>query len=337
MKSWRGRFGALVAALALCAPGFGIASYGHASAAPTSEPSRRVFASSVCAPPHCAFHGSTQSLSFGATSREYFGSSLVAANGGYWLAASNGRVFNFGDAQTYGSLAGRDAYFGDVVAMAATPDGKGYWLAASNGRVFNFGDAQSYGSGESSALRPHGTRIVGIAVTPDGKGYWLASANAAVATYGDASSYGLGTRPGLSKSVVSIAATPGGSGYWLAATDGAVFNLSGAPFDGSVPGMGARVGGIVAIVPAVGRLPITPPTTPTLNSLAGDSYGPDTMYWAYARFESISGTPNAPSSAPSSSATSAISVMPGTMISARRGPMPVILRRAARLLSASFQ
>ncbi len=355
MKSWRGRFGALVAALALCAPGFGIASYGHASAAPTSEPSRRVFASSVCAPPHCAFHGSTQSLSFGATSREYFGSSLVAANGGYWLAASNGRVFNFGDAQTYGSLAGRDAYFGDVVAMAATPDGKGYWLAASNGRVFNFGDAQSYGSGESSALRPHGTRIVGIAVTPDGKGYWLAasngrvfnfgdaqtygslagrdayfgdvvamaatpdgkgywlaasngrvfnfgdaqsygsgessalrphgtrivgiavtpdgkgywlaSANAAVATYGDASSYGLGTRPGLSKSVVSIAATPGGSGYWLAATDGAVFNLSGAPFDGSVPGMGARVGGIVAIVPAVGRLPITPPTTTTSTTV----------------------------------------------------------------------
>ena len=37
MKSWRGRFGALVAALALCAPGFGIASYGHASAAPTSK------------------------------------------------------------------------------------------------------------------------------------------------------------------------------------------------------------------------------------------------------------------------------------------------------------
>jgi hypothetical protein len=64
---------------------------------------------------------------------------------GYWMAASDGGVFSFGDAAFYGST-GAIRLNNPVVAMAATPDGKGYWMAASDGGVFNFGDAGFLGS-----------------------------------------------------------------------------------------------------------------------------------------------------------------------------------------------
>ena len=68
-----------------------------------------------------------------------------SASVGYWLAASDGGVFSFGDANFYGSMAGRPLNR-PVVAIPPAPDGKGYWLAASDGGVFSFGDANFYGS-----------------------------------------------------------------------------------------------------------------------------------------------------------------------------------------------
>ncbi|HEY6625254.1 MAG TPA: hypothetical protein VIX85_15555 [Acidimicrobiales bacterium] len=44
---------------------------------------------------------------------------------GYWLAASDGEVFSFGDASFYGSMAGHPLNR-PVVGMAVTPDGGGY-------------------------------------------------------------------------------------------------------------------------------------------------------------------------------------------------------------------
>jgi len=64
---------------------------------------------------------------------------------GYWLVASDGGVFNYGDAAFYGSTGGVGLNK-PIVAMAATPDGRGYWLVASDGGVFNYGDAPFYGS-----------------------------------------------------------------------------------------------------------------------------------------------------------------------------------------------
>ena len=61
---------------------------------------------------------------------------------GYWLVASDGGVFNFGDAWYFGSTGGMKLNK-PVVGMAPTPDGKGYWLLASDGGVFTFGDASS--------------------------------------------------------------------------------------------------------------------------------------------------------------------------------------------------
>ncbi|HEY2300562.1 MAG TPA: hypothetical protein VGH66_01640, partial [Acidimicrobiales bacterium] len=64
---------------------------------------------------------------------------------GYWLVASDGGVFTFGDATFYGST-GNIALNRPIVTMAPTPTGHGYWLVASDGGVFTFGDATFYGS-----------------------------------------------------------------------------------------------------------------------------------------------------------------------------------------------
>ena len=60
--------------------------------------------------------------------------------GGYWLVASDGGVFAFGDAGFYGSMGGRPLN-APSSGMAATPDGRGYWQVAADGGVFAFGDA----------------------------------------------------------------------------------------------------------------------------------------------------------------------------------------------------
>jgi Bacterial Ig-like domain (group 1)/Invasin, domain 3 len=73
------------------------------------------------------------------------GTVATGDGGGYWLVASDGGIFNYGDAAFYGST-GAIPLNKPVVGMAATPDGRGYWLVASDGGIFNYGDAAFYGS-----------------------------------------------------------------------------------------------------------------------------------------------------------------------------------------------
>ena len=65
---------------------------------------------------------------------------------GYWLAAADGGIFDYGHTPFEGS-AGAIPLNKPVVGMAATPDAGGYWLVASDGGVF------SYGTPGSSAPR----------------------------------------------------------------------------------------------------------------------------------------------------------------------------------------
>jgi hypothetical protein len=72
------------------------------------------------------------------------GMAATPSGRGYWLVASDGGIFAFGDAGFYGST-GRITLNNPIVGMAATPSGRGYWLAASDGGIFALGDAPFLG------------------------------------------------------------------------------------------------------------------------------------------------------------------------------------------------
>jgi N-acetylmuramoyl-L-alanine amidase len=55
------------------------------------------------------------------------GMAATPDGGGYWLVASDGGIFSFGDAHFYGSEGGVQLN-APIVGMAATPSGNGYWL-----------------------------------------------------------------------------------------------------------------------------------------------------------------------------------------------------------------
>jgi hypothetical protein len=101
---------------------------------------------------------------------------------GYWLVASDGGVFTFGDATFHGST-GAIHLNEPIVGMAATPDGQGYWLVASDGGVFTFGDATFHGSTGAIHLN---APIVGMAGTGDGLGYTLIGGSGKIYPFGDA-------------------------------------------------------------------------------------------------------------------------------------------------------
>ena len=79
------------------------------------------------------------------------GMAATSDGGGYWLVASDGGIFNYGDAAFHGS-AGSLHLNKPIVGMAATSDGGGYWLVASDGGIFNYGDAEFHGSAGSLHL-----------------------------------------------------------------------------------------------------------------------------------------------------------------------------------------
>ncbi len=149
--------------------------------------------------------------------------------GGYWEVASDGGIFNFGDAAFYGSMGGQHLNR-PIVGIAATSDGRGYWEVASDGGIFAFGDAVFRGStGNIHLNRP----IVGMAATPDGGGYWLVASDGGIFSFGDAAFHGSTGNIHLNRPVVGMASSPSGRGYWLVATDGGIFSFGDAAFHGS--------------------------------------------------------------------------------------------------------
>ena len=162
-----------------------------------------------------------------------FPRSAWATKPGYWLAASDGGIFAFGEAPFLGST-GSLGLNQPITGMASTPTNQGYWLVASDGGIFSFGDAPFLGSTGSLPLnRP----IVAMAATPSGGGYRLVAADGGVFAFGDAGFRGSVGRKRLNDPIVGIATTPSGRGYWLVGSDGGVFAFgSEAGFYGSTGG-----------------------------------------------------------------------------------------------------
>ena len=98
-------------------------------------------------------------LAFTPLNQPIVGMAPTADGGGYWMVATDGGIFAFGDAAFYGSMGGKPLNK-PIVGMAATADGKGYWLVASDGGLFAFGDAGFHGSmggrAPEQAHRRHG-------------------------------------------------------------------------------------------------------------------------------------------------------------------------------------
>jgi len=174
---------------------------------------------------------------------------------GYWLVASDGGVFSFGDARFDGS-AGGSHLNAPIVGMAATSDGQGYWLVASDGGVFSFGDARFDGSAGGS--HPNAP-IVGMAATSDGQGYWLVASDGGVFSFGDAPfrASASGNVPPESP-IVAIASGPGAGSKANVAGDftvpvlpsGPVYGHGSVGFDISYPqcGMSYPIRSAVAVV-----------------------------------------------------------------------------------------
>ncbi len=158
-----------------------------------------------------------------------YGMRLAVPPTGYWLAASDGGIFAFGDAGFYGST-GDLRLNRPIVGMGATPTRQGYWLVGSDGGVFSFGDAGFFGSTGGMVLN---SPIIAMAPTPSGEGYWMVAADGGVFAFGDATFFGSTGDMVLNKPIVGMAPTITGEGYWLVASDGGIFAFGDAGFFGS--------------------------------------------------------------------------------------------------------
>jgi ribosomal protein L24E len=157
------------------------------------------------------------------------GPSIQEGPGGYWLVASDGGIFAFGDAKFQGST-GNIKLAQPIVGMAQTKSGAGYWMVASDGGIFAFGDARFHGStGNIKLAQP----IVGMAPTATGNGYWLVARDGGIFAFGDAKFHGSTGNIKLAQPIVGMTPTLSGAGYWMVASDGGIFAFGDAKFQGS--------------------------------------------------------------------------------------------------------
>jgi hypothetical protein len=159
---------------------------------------------------------------------------MVPSNddGGYFMVASDGGVFAFGDARFAGSCPGIGGCAGAAVAVMPDASGNGYWLVTQTGNVYAFGDASDLGAPGNT-----GSPVTSAVRTPDGGGYWILTANGTVHPYGDATNFGDAAGSfGGSNPATAIFATADGGGYWIASANGTVLQYGDAPNDGGESG-----------------------------------------------------------------------------------------------------
>ena len=154
--------------------------------------------------------------------------------GGYFMVASDGGVFAFGDARFEGSCPGIGGCSGAAVAVVPDATGNGYWVVTSTGSVYTFGDAVNYGQPglQSSKITSAGghterRRATGSSTRP---GRCSRSATR----------HSLGGMPAGSAGgfdpASAIFATSDGGGYWIVTALGKVSSYGDAPNDGDMSG-----------------------------------------------------------------------------------------------------
>ena len=191
------------------------------------------------------FHGSVPGLGIAPAGSPGAGPKLAAPivgmvpstdGGGYFMVASDGGVFAFGDAHFAGSCGDIGGCAGTAVAVMPDATGKGYWLVTRLGNVYAFGDAHNYG-GVPSPASPEVTAAVR---TPDGRGYYVLLADGAVYPFGDARPLGAPSSSGVALGgpdpATAIFATSDGGGYFVVTTGGAAYPFGDAVNQGDMNG-----------------------------------------------------------------------------------------------------
>ena len=150
--------------------------------------------------------------------------------GGYWLVASDGGVFSFGDATFYGST-GALRLNAPIVGMAATPDGGGYWLVASDGGHLQLRRRHVLRLDRGAA--PQRARSSGWRLLPTvgGTGSWRPTAASSASATPRSTA-----RPGRSISTRRSwgwPPRPTVAGTGSSASDGGIFSFGDASFYGS--------------------------------------------------------------------------------------------------------
>lgn len=151
------------------------------------------------------------------------------SDGGYWLAATDGAVYAFGDA-TYAGRADNPTQ--PITGIAAAGYTNGYWLTTTDGTVYAYGDARTLDRRSERAPAPQPI----VAIAPSGyyaDGYWLLSQDGTVTPYGDAPLYP-GPAGKLKAPATGMTRTNGG-GIWVASSDGHVYGTGVAEDHGSAP------------------------------------------------------------------------------------------------------
>ena len=190
---------------------------------------------------NAAYYGSIPGLGYapaGSSSPKRLNAPIVgmvpsADGGGYFMVASDGGVFTFGDAKFEGSCLGIGGCSGAAVAVMPDSTGNGYWLVTATGHVYTFGDAPYFGG-----PGPQGSPVTSAVRTTDGGGYWILLANGTVYAYGVAHDLGgpVGSVTGADPAT-AIFTTSDGGGYWVASANGSVFTYGDAPYEGGESGV----------------------------------------------------------------------------------------------------
>ncbi len=184
------------------------------------------------------FYGSLPGLGFApaGSGGHALAAPIVAAvpstdDAGYFMVASDGGVFAFGDARFAGSCPGIGGCSGAAVAVMPDATGNGYWLVTATGNVYAFGDAPFLGAPPSRNVA-----VTSAVRTPDGGGYWVLYADGQLSAFGDAGQYGNPQGALGGDRATAVFATADGAGYWVATAAGGVYNYGDATSNGSMAG-----------------------------------------------------------------------------------------------------
>ena len=134
------------------------------------------------------------------------GMAATPDGGGYWLVASDGGIFSYGDASSTAAPAAC-VLNKPIVGMAVGARRRratGWWPPTAGSSAT--ATAAFYGSTGSMRLNKP---VVGMAATPSGNGYWLVASDGGIFSYGDASFHGSTGSLVLNKPIVGMITGPG--------------------------------------------------------------------------------------------------------------------------------